>query len=237
MPRYPVKALKRSSADVGGVAAVDRALTLLEAFTPSDTALTLEALATRTGLVKSTALRMLASLQHFQFVQRLRDGRYVLGGGIARLHAVYSASFSLENEVLPVLQELTRKTNETAVFYVRHGDQRLALCRVESEEPVQTRVKVGDLVPIDRGSAGRVLAAFSGAKGRMYDEVREAKVAALKGDRVPDLSGIASPVFRADGALAGALTLTMPTHRYKKSYVALVKEAARALSARLGATH
>jgi len=234
MPRYPVKSPKRSSVEAGGVAAVDRALTLLEAFESSDGPLSLETLATRTGLVKSTALRMLASLQHFHLVERLHDGRYVLGGGIARLNAIYAASFSLESMVVPVLTEMVRRTNETAVFYVRHGDRRLALYRVESDQPVQSHVRVGDLVPLDHGSAGRVLAAFSGAKGKLYDEIRAAKVIALKGDRVADLAGIASPVFRPRGELAGALTLTMPTHRYKKTYVALVLDAARKLTEKLG---
>src|SRR5260221_10973630 len=79
MPRYPTAPPSRSSADAGGVAAVDRALMLLAAFRAGDRALPLAELAERTALVKSTALRLLASLIHLGLVQPLRAGRYPPG--------------------------------------------------------------------------------------------------------------------------------------------------------------
>jgi hypothetical protein len=39
--------------------------------------------------------------------------------------------------------------------------------------------------------------AFSGARGALYDRVRAEGVAALVGDRSPELAGISAPVFRA----------------------------------------
>ena len=100
----PRKARAASLADhdaaPGGAAAVDRALSLLAAFRDGDTALGLAELAQRTGLYKSTVLRLLASLEHAGFVQRLADGRYALGPEIARLHTLYAASFSLEEQVV-----------------------------------------------------------------------------------------------------------------------------------------
>lgn len=234
MSRYPARTPIKSSAHVGGVAAVDRALLLLAAFQEGDRSLTLVELVERTQLVKSTTLRLLATLGHFSLVQRLDDGRYALGPGIARLHGVYASSFSLESEVMPVLRQLARKTSETAVFYIRQGNRRLALHRVESAQAIQSHVTVGDLVRLDRGSGGRVLAAFSGAKGPLYDKVRRDKFAALIGDRLPELAGIAAPVFQPGGKLAGALTLTMPAHRFRKPHIALVVKAARELTLKLG---
>src|ERR1044072_2184516 len=96
MPRYPAQAPRNSSAEAGGVAAVDRALLLLTAFRPRDRSLSLAELVERAGLVKSTALRLLASLAHFGLVQRLDDGRYSLGPEIARLQTIYTAAFSMD---------------------------------------------------------------------------------------------------------------------------------------------
>jgi len=132
MPRYPSRRPVESSAEAGGVAAVDRALMLLLAFREGDRTLSLGELVERSQLVRSTALRLLASLQHFGLIQRLEDGRYALGATIARLYAVYTATFSLEAEVMPVLRTLVRKTNEGAIFNVRQGDQRLVLHHVRS---------------------------------------------------------------------------------------------------------
>jgi len=97
-------------------------------------------------------------------------------------------------------------------------------------------VQVGELLPLDRGAGGRVLMAFSGAKGAIYERIRREGYVALQGDRVPDLAGISAPVTGPDGKLVGALILTLPTYRYKDKHVAPVREAAKAISARLGGT-
>jgi DNA-binding IclR family transcriptional regulator len=234
MPRYPSRIPQNSSAGTGGVAAVDRALMLLAAFHEGDRSLTLADLAERAQLVKSTALRLLASLIHFGLVQRLDDGRYALGPEIARLQSIYTASFSLEALVMPALRELVQRTRESAVYHVRQGDMRMCLYRVDSPQPIRDHVKVGDLVPIDRGAGGRVIRAFEGAKGANYEKIRKDGVVALVGDRSPDLAGIAAPVFRAQGELAGAVTLTMPANRFKDTYVGPTKAAARRISEKLG---
>jgi DNA-binding IclR family transcriptional regulator len=49
------------------------------------------------------------------------------------------------------------------------------------------------------------------------------------GDRTAELGGISAPVFRADGTLAGAVTLTMPAHRYDAAFIAPVRAAAAKL--------
>jgi DNA-binding IclR family transcriptional regulator len=234
MPRYPTAPPQKSSADAGGVAAVDRALMLLGAFREGDRSLSLPELTERARLVKSTVLRLLASLIHFGLVQKLDDGRYALGPEIARLQSIYTATFSLERVVMPVLQHLVSLTKESAAYHVRQGDMRLCLHRVDSPQPIRYHVQVGELLPLNRGAGGRLLLAFSGARGAIYDRIRKEGVAAMVGDRSPDLAGISAPVFQASGELAGALTLTMPTVRFRKEFVAPVKAAARTVSEKLG---
>lgn len=236
MPRYPVKDPQVSSAASGGVAAVDRALLVLASFRAGDRSLSLGELAARAGLVKSTALRLLASLMHFGLVRKLDDGRYALGPEVARLQSIYTASFSLEGLVMPVLRSLVQRTKESAIFHVRQGDARLCLYRVDSPQPLRDHAQVGDLLPLDRGAGGRVLLAFSGAKGAIYERIRREKVAALVGDRSKDLAGIASPVFKAGGEVAGAITLTMPAARFDRRFIAPVRAGAQRVTRGLGGT-
>jgi DNA-binding IclR family transcriptional regulator len=212
---------------------VDRALSLLCAFRAGDTALTLADLAVRTQLYKSTALRLLASLEHARLILR-SDGGYSLGPELARLHSIYSASFSLEGEVMPVLRHLVARTRESAAFHVRQSDQRLCLFRVDSPQVMRDHIRAGDLLPLKKGAGGRVLMAYSGAKGAIYDEIRHDGVVELSGDRVPELTGISAPVFGHGGLLVGALTLTLPTSRLRPEFKFSVLDAARQLSARLG---
>jgi DNA-binding IclR family transcriptional regulator len=226
----------------GGAAAVDRALSLLSAFQAGDDALTLAQFAERTQLYKSTALRLLASLEHARLIRRQEDGRYALGMEIARLHALYAASFSLDGIVLPVLRDRVAATGESAAYHVRQqqgeGWARLCLYRVDSPHLVRDHIKAGDLLPADRGAGARILIAFgpeserprSTKERKLYDAIRAQGYCALVGDRTAELAGISAPVFHADGNLAAAVTLTMPTHRYDKRYIKPVEAAARRLS-------
>lgn len=245
----PRKAQTESVSDLnaapGGAAAVDRALSLLASFAPGDAALTLAQFAERTQLYKSTVLRLLASLEHARFIRRLEDGRYALGAEIARLHALYAASFSLDDIVPPVLRELVAATGESAAYHVRQaqGDGWARLCayRIDSPHVVRDHVRAGDLLPPDRGAGARILIAFGpegelprGAKERQfYAAIRAQGYCALVGDRTAELAGISAPVFHADGRLAAAVTLTMPAHRYDEAFIEPVRAAARRLGGRV----
>ena len=242
----PRKAQHPSIADQnaadGGVAAVDRALSLLATFSVAQNALTLAELAAFTQLYKSTVLRLLASMLHRGLVQQRSDGRYALGPEVARLHAAYASSFSLADVVLPVLQSLVAVTRESAAFHVRQGQARLCLYRVDSPHPVRDHIKAGDLLPIDRGAGARVLDAFAAKLDRLPGQRNAALAQAVAkrgyfagiGDREQEVAGISAPVFAAGGQLAGALTLTTPTNRYQVSHVPAVLAAAAALGKALG---
>lgn len=241
----PRKAQTESVADAhaapGGAAAVDRALTLLSAFKAGDTSLGLIELAQRTQLYKSTVLRLLASLEHARLIQKLDDGRYALGAEVARLHGVYAASFSLDKVVLPVLRQLVAITGEGAAYHVRQGEVRLCLYRVDSPHPIRDHIKAGDVLPADRGTGARILIAFGAQSIRaedqndrqLYAKIREQGYYTAVGDRLAEVAGISAPVFKADGTLAGALTLTMPVFRYDLAYVRPVLESARKLGGML----
>ena len=240
----PRKALNDSLADShaapGGAAAVDRALTLLAAFRAGDVSLTLAELAARTQLYKSTVLRLLASLEHARLVQRLDNGAWALGSEVARLHGVYAASFSLDRVVLPVLRALVAATKESAAYHVVQGASRLCLYRVDSPQPVRDHIRAGDVLPLNRGTGGRVLTAFGPAPLKLtardknlYARIREQGYLASTGDRLAGVAGISAPVFKPDGSLAAALTLTMPAERYDERHIQKVLVAARKLGALL----
>jgi DNA-binding IclR family transcriptional regulator len=245
----PRKSLTESVADAhaapGGAAAVDRALTLLSAFRSGDEALSLTELASRARLYKSTALRLLVSLEHAHYLQRLDDGRFALGNEVARLHGIYAASFSLDRVVIPQLRRLVELTGESAAYHVRQGRGadavRLCLYRVDSPHPIRDHIKAGDVLPLRQGTGGKVLCAFdpdlsgtgSAADRRLYAAIRERGFYAATGDRLAEVSGISVPVFHADGTLAAAVTLTMPSHRYDERYAKSVLEIARNLNAKV----
>ena len=247
LPRQTNASADRQPAP-GGAAAVDRALSLLGAFKAGDVALSLAELAQRTGLYKSTALRLIASLEHAGLLQRLETGGYALGSEVARLSALYSAAFSLDRVVPQVLRELVALTGESAAYHVLRGQgkDRVRLCqyRVDSPHPVRDHIRAGDVLPADRGTGARVLMAFAAPQGSaispisakdqaLYAQIRAQGWHAGVGDRLAEVAGISAPVFHADGRIAAALTLSMPAHRYQESLVQHVLQAAKRLNGRV----
>lgn len=212
---------------------MDRALSLLSAFKVGDTSLSVTELAERTRLYKSTVLRLLASLAHGGLLRRTPQGQWALGPEVARLASLYTASFSLQDLVLPVMQDLVSRTGESVALHVRQGQQRLCLYRVDSPQLLRDHVRAGDLLPLDRGAGGRVLMAFGGAKGKLYERIRQDGYVHVVGDRIPGLVGVSAPVWKAGQELVGALTLTVPETRFKTAFIRELRSAADRISQQL----
>lgn len=212
-----------------GVAAVDRALDVLEAVERAGEALTLAELAKRTGLIKSTVLRLTSNWIKRGYLRRNNDGSFQLGPALARLGASYQTSFQLADHVLPVLNDLTRSTGESSSFYIRHEDIRTCLFRVNSDQHLLLHfARVGTQFPYHTGASGRVIRAFTDPPLEEDDDVRRSLFATSIGSRT--LSGtaaVAAPVFGVDGAFIGAVSLVAPATRFDKRSLPMLRETIR----------
>ena len=199
---------KRRSA-LEGVASAERALTLLSAFRKGDRGLSLAELADRTGLVKSTIMRLAISLEEHGYLAREDDGGYRLDAEVLRLGTIYTQSFRLDAHVIPVLEELVARTGETAAFYVRRGEQRLCLYRVDSPHLLRLHVRVGDALPLDNSAIAQVLRAFAPRPLLAYVAALDLPIVTM-GATDPHTGAMAMPVFGPGDKLAGALALSAP---------------------------
>lgn len=220
----------------GGVDAVARALTILSAFGEATPEMSLAELARRTGFYKSTILRICISLEAHRFIVRGADGVFRLGPELWRLGALYRRSFDLGEYVRPVLRQMVARTQETASFYVRDGDERVCLYRLNSPRPVRHHLDEGVRLPLDRGAAGRVLLAFGNPDDPRGAAVRRAGYVVTRGDRDPELAAIAAPVVDSAGQLRGALALSTLRSRLDATMESSMLETLRAAVADLCAT-
>lgn len=202
-----------------GVAVLDRACSILFAFGPDDAPLTLAELAARTGLYKSTLLRLAGSLIQHRLLLRLDDGRYQLGPATFMLGALYQRSLKLGDILVPLMQELAQASGESVSFYVRDEAVRVCLHRVDSTHAVRFHVREGDVLPLETGSGGRALLAFGGAAGEPYERIREDFYCVSVGERDRETAGMSAPVFGVHDALRGVLTLAGPASRIDSAFI------------------
>lgn len=212
-PSKPTPEAPPAGADGNGVIAVTRALRLLEAFGVSDAQLTLAELSRRTGMHKTTALRIARTLANDNYLVQKEDGSWRLGRAAGWLGACYQATFDVHDVVEPVLRELTIQTGESASFYVREGNQRTCLARVDGPRTIRHHVRVGIGLPLDLGAPGRVILAFSGEPGEPYESIRQRGYHLSLGEREPEVSSVSAPVFGLQWRLLGSVCISGPTSR------------------------
>jgi DNA-binding IclR family transcriptional regulator len=230
---------KRNETETGiGVIAVARAFAILDAFKAGENALTLGELSRRTGLHKTTVLRIARTIAGTGYMVQLPDGSWRLGAGAAWLGARYQTTYDQTASIEPILRELSAATGESAAFYVREGNARVCIVRVDGPQTIRHHVRVGELLPINRGAIGRVLLAFSGEPGKLYDNIRASGHHFTAGERDPQVSSIACPVFGINRRLIGCVAITGPISRLTRSaarkHVTAVRKAGGRLSFELG---
>ena len=198
---------------------LDKAISIVDAL--EDGPLTLSGLVEATGLTRATAHRLATALALHRLVDRDGAGRFRLGPRLS--------GASLADLARPALERLREATGESVQLYVRRGDRRLCASALESPHGLRTIVPVGALLPLDRGSAGRVL---SGATASGWVESVE--------ERQRGVASVSAPVQDARGAVVAAVSVSGPLERttrepgrrYGEAVLAAAAEVEQALSAR-----
>lgn len=243
----------------GQVQSVDRALVLLEAVAAADGDVSLTELASRVGVHKSTASRLLATLEAHRLVVQGERGRYRPGLGLLSLAASATSGLDLVRAVNPVLRELSRDTGETANLAVLAEDTALYLDQVTGRSMLQANSWVGQRVPLHATSNGKVLLAYSDpsllrricshplerftprtltAHGELAAELERTRIAGTAtavDEWEQGLTAIASPVFGVRDELVASVSLSGPTVRLAgtAAFADRVRAAAAEMSRRL----
>ncbi|MBL8522183.1 MAG: IclR family transcriptional regulator [Betaproteobacteria bacterium] len=222
----------------GSVIAVSRALTMLDAFANGEREVSLGELARRTALHKTTVLRLARTMAQHGYMSQTPTGGWRLGPAAGWLGARYQLSYDRAAQVEPILRELSQASGESAAFYVREGDRRVCIARVDGNQSIRHHARMGEAIILNRGAAGRVLLAFSGEPGAPYDAIRRTGYFITAGERDPEVASVACPVFGLNNALVGCVCITGPVARFKKAayerHAKLVKAAASRLTYELG---
>jgi DNA-binding IclR family transcriptional regulator len=219
-----------------GVGVLDRCVALLDLLATGPKSLRM--VADASGLPRPTAHRLLVALEAHRLVAREQSGAFRLGPRLTELAAVAGPELDLASLAGPVLDRLHRQTGESVQLYVRSGDHRLCIAARDAGTGLRDSVPVGALLPLEAGSGGKVLLAWSA--GSVPDEIRTSGLrtsglrtgepatdelptdeldmvrargwAASVAEREAGVASVSAPVLR-DGVLLAALCVSGPVSR------------------------
>ncbi len=244
-----------------GVQSVDRALTILEVLARVGEAGVTE-VAAELGVHKSTAFRLVATLEQHRLVEQTEErGKYRLGVGVLRLAGATTARLDLVQEARPLCRQLAVASGETVNIAVLSESSALYLDQVAGPSALQPHNWVGQHIPLHATSNGKVLLSgldrpalealigtLSGytpltitTKTRLREElatVRAQGYAVAVDELEVGLTAAAAPVRNAHGDVVASLSVSGPTFRLPeprlREVVDLLVEAALEVSHRLG---
>src|SRR6478736_3500831 len=143
--------------DGNAVRSVDRAAALLLALGESHGEAGVTELARRLGLHKSTASRLLATLEKRGLVEQDEEsGKYRLGLVVIRLANRAERTLDLRSIAMPELDKLARATTGLGVL---DGDQLLTVAQADGPNLVAMGDWTGRWVPLHSVAGGKVLLA------------------------------------------------------------------------------
>lgn len=216
---------------------VERALSILLAFSRRRPKLTLSELAEETGLHKSTVLRMTRSMALYGFLDRDAAGRFSIGASVWHLGLIFRQGFDTGETIRPALRDLVAMSGETASFFVRAGDDRVCLYRENSPGLERYGVEEGMRLKLGVGTSGLVLRRYTGEALDDLSAFNENGTVSLHATRNPNVAAIATPVFSASGQFRGALTIAGVNTRFtaerRAAAIPRLEEVARRLGEKI----
>ncbi len=187
------------------------------------------------GVHKSTALRILQTLEAARFVRKTGAGTYVLGSGLIELSELALGSIDLRQFASDYLRRLQRLTGHTVHLAQLTGDEIVYTDKVDSPafDAVKLPSRIGRAVSLYASAVGKVILAHLGREERdrllshvvfeqytdttfadrnsLDDElerVAEAGWAADNGEHDSYVMCLAAPVRDSRGQVIGAISLT-----------------------------
>ncbi|MEU3039104.1 IclR family transcriptional regulator [Streptomyces griseoaurantiacus] len=249
---------RRGRRPAQGDAVVDRAFTILGAFDPTHRALSLAELTRRTGMPRSTTLRLARKLVGTGALERRDDGRYAIGLRLLEIASLALRGHGLRAVAMPFMEDLFHITRQHVLLAVRDGDEALLVERLSAHDADPVLYRVGGRMPLHSTGAGLVL--LAGAPPAEQERILQGISARPAGAQAPDLTelrrtladvrrggfatvtlgtpwprtSVAAPLLGPDDTLCGALSVVLPSGTVDhRAMTPAVRTCARAISREL----
>ena len=249
--------------DGNAVRSVDRAAAMLLALGDCQGEAGVTELARKLGLHKSTASRLLATLQKRGLVEQDEEsGKYRLGLVVIRLAERAERTLDLRGISMPELERLARLTHETTGLGILEADALLTVAQADGPNLIAVGDWTGRSTPLHCVASGKVLMAALAEREVLrivrrglvsYTErtiteleplleelarIRRRGYATALGEYEIGLNAVSAPVHDARGHVVATVDIWGPAFRLTPRRIpelaVQAREAAAAISIRLG---
>ena len=186
---------------ISGVGVLDKSFSILALI--SESPRSLADVTSSTGLSRATAHRLALALEAHGLLRRLADGRFALGLHLLALGRAAAEQFPLAETAQPALAALREATGESVQLYITDATNRVCIAALESPHGLRTIVAVGAALPMDVGSAGRVLSGEQAPSGWLQ----------TVGEREPGVASVSAAVRGPQQELLAAVSVSGPIDR------------------------
>jgi DNA-binding IclR family transcriptional regulator len=237
------------------VQTVHRALQILESFEGEAEVRGVSELAARLGVHRSTASRLVATLEARDFLERVPGSDvFRLGPRLGRLGLLASRHRDLIDAARQPMEEFASRTGETVTLAIRDGDEAITIAQLDARYVVTIKNWVGRRTPLHCTSDGKVLLAFGNgalppgqlprlsehtvrSKADLTRELEEARLkgwASALGELEDGLHGVAAPVLDGSGRCLAALGVSGPAYRLPAETLSALAEECALAAAKIG---
>lgn len=139
------------------VPGLERGLRLLQLFRPGRAELGAPEIAREMDLPRTTAFRLLQTLEALDFVERASNGAFRLGPAVLRLGFDLVASLDVGERGREVIEKLSQDTGESAQLAVLDGRELVVVAKKNPSAIFASNVQVGTRMPAHATVVGRIL--------------------------------------------------------------------------------
>lgn len=139
---------------------IEKAVRVIEFLAQPGGARSLKEVAAATGLVKSSAFRILYTLRELGYVDRDGEGSYRLSLKVVGWSRAAAGQASLIRVARPHMERLRDELGESVWLAERRGLRVYLVDVAESDHPLRLSLRLGDASPLHASAVGKAVAAF-----------------------------------------------------------------------------
>jgi IclR family acetate operon transcriptional repressor len=244
---------------------LDNACLVIDLIANTPQGCALKDISAKLDIPRTSALRIVQTLLHRNFLDKNEDGAFTLGTALVHVGVMALDSLDIRGFARPVLRKLSHETGESSHIAMLNGDKSLLVEVCDSPHPVRIASRPGTLVDLHSSSTGKIFLAYCIPEPAEFcraleltqhtpntsisveavladiEQTRKQGYAMDEEEYVPGARCIAAPILNAFEKTIAAIGITASCSTFSKTRIPAMsdrlRKAAAEISSSMGFSH